>query len=300
MRAPTREQKAKEAAFLYAGLADLAVLALQVVFAFATLSLTLIGEVVRAGLLLFVDFYTFFILRAVHRNQLRKFRFGIGKVEQMCSLAIAAAIVFGGLWVANRVVDVLLFGQAAATPLGLAMAAVVSAINTLINFLGWYAMVVAASGDDSAIYEAQVRSRAVGLISSLVVQTTLTVAVLTKDPVVAVWLDGLGAAFVAWLMVTIGCKMMVQCIPDLLDHSVPAETRQKIDDVLRSAGIDLQELIRIRTRRSGSLSHVELTLAFAGCLSLAEFRDRAHQIEQLLVSHVQDADVTVLVDVGER
>src|SRR5919106_4014268 len=130
MRAPTPEEKAKEDAILYTTLADVAIVLVTFLFAVLTLSLTLIGETLRMTLMM-GDVYTFFVLRAVHRDQLRKYRFGIGKVEQICNLSIGAALVVGGLWVAQQVFDTLLFGHEAASPLGLAIAAVVNAVNTL-------------------------------------------------------------------------------------------------------------------------------------------------------------------------
>ena len=127
MRVPTREQQAKESAVLYTALADLAIVALQTTFALTTLSLTLLSEAIRVGLMLVIEFYALFVLRALHRKRLQKFRFGIGKVEQMCDLAIGTALLFSGFWIANQVIDTLLFTHTAATPLGLATAAVISA-----------------------------------------------------------------------------------------------------------------------------------------------------------------------------
>ena len=297
MRAPTPEQKAKEAAILYTTFADVGIILLTLVFAILTLSLTLIGEALRMTLMM-ADLYSFFVLRAVHRDQLQKFRFGIGKLEQICNLAIGAALVVGGFWVAHRVVETLLFEQIAASPLGLAMAAVVNAVNTLINTLGWFAMRAAAQNDDSAIYKAQLRSREVSLVSSLIVQTTITIAVLAKDPVVSTWLDGLGATFVAWIMVSIGLKMMWECTPDLLDRPVPDRVREQIDGLLATAGLEPEEPVRIRTRRSGSLAQVELTLAPVHCLSLAGFNERVARVQRLVESHVPEADVTIVVDAG--
>ena len=300
MREPTPEQKAREAAFLYAGLVDLAVLALQFVCALATLSLTLIGEVVRAGLMILVDFYTYFVLRAVHRQRLHMYRFGSGKLEQMCSLAIGAAIVFGSFWVADRVADTLLYGQAAATPFGLAIAAVVSAINTLANFVGWFAMVSAAKSEDSVIYKSQIRSRAVGLVSSLVVQITLTIAALAEDSVVSIWLDGLGATFVACLMLWIGLLMVAKCIPDLLDHPVSNEMKKRIESALLSAGVAPNELVRTRTRRSGSLPQVELTLTGTELASLADFKQRVAHIQRLIENEIREVDVSIVIDAADR
>ena len=296
MRAPTKEQKAKEAAVLYTSTADLAIVTLLFIFAVATSSLTLLSEAIRVALMLIIEFYSLFVLRAVHRDRLRKFRFGIGKVEQMCNLAIGAALVFSGLWVAQSVVATLLFAHVAASPLGLASAAVISAINLLINILGWLAMVAAARGDDSAIYRAQLRARVVKLVSSAIVQTTITIAALAKDPVVATFFDCIGATFVAGVMVTIGFRMMAECLPDLLDHPVPEATKREIQTGLSAAGITDEELVCVRTRCAGSVPQVELTLAPSGFVSLADYSRLAARLENRLKDQLRGADVSVVVD----
>ena len=295
MRAPSPEQKAKEAAIFYTILADMLIGILLLVFALITRSLTLLSEGVRLLLMLLVEFYSFVVLRAVHRNRLGKFRFGIGKLEQFCNLAIGAALVASGFWVAGRVFALLLLEQAAASPLGLATAAVINAINTMINILGWYAMKSAARGDDSPIYKAQLRARMVKLVSSLFVQTTLTIAALAKDPTVSIWLDAIGAAFVACIMISIGLKMLGECVPDLLDHAVPEEMKARIHAVLVATGIAPEEVVRLRTRRSGSLAQVELTLTAADSVLLSDFEQRARRVQRVFDSHIQDADVTIVI-----
>ena len=178
------------------------------------------------------------------------------------------------------------------------MAAIVGAINTLINALGWFAMSAAARSDNSAIYKAQLRSRKVSLFSSLVVQTTMTIAVLAKDPMFSTSLDGVGATFVVWIMVSIGFKMMWEAVPDLLDHRIPNRMQEQIEGVLAAAGLEPEELVRARTRQSGSLAQVELTLAPVDCLSLADFKQRIGHLQRMIESHVPGAEVAIVVDTG--
>ena len=270
-QAPTQDQKAKEEAVLYTALADLAAVFLAATLAITTQSLALLSEAIRGGLMLIIEFYAFFILRAVHRDRLGKFRFDIGKLEQMCNLAIGASLVLSGLWIVQHVIQSLLFDQAAATPLGLATAAVIGAINLAINALGWFAMISAARSDGSAIFKGQLRARTVKLLSTLVVQKTMTIAALAKDPMIAAGLDGLGASFVAVLIVAIGFKMVWGCLPDLLDRSVPESIAAEIEAILDKAGITSAEIARIRTRRAGSFPHIELTLTTTGCLWVRDF-----------------------------
>jgi len=294
-QAPTAEQIAKERAVLYTALADLAIVVLQINFAVLTRSLSLLSEAIRVGLMLTIEFYTFFVLRAVHRGRLGKFRFGIGQLEQMCNLVIGLCLVLSGLWVAQEVVRSILIGHAAATPLGLATAAVINGINLTINVLGCFAMVSAARSGDSAIFRAQLRARTVKLLSSIIVQTTMTGAALAKDPLVAAWLDGLGASFVAALMVAIGLRMVWNCVPDLLDRAVHAELSAGIDSILEAAQAGPVEIAQRRTRRAGSFPQIELTLSTTGCDWVSDFLERAGELEARLRSHMPDADITIAV-----
>ena len=143
------------------------------------------------------------------------------------------------------------------------------------------------------------RARVVKLVSSAIVQTTITIAALAKDHVVSHWLDGLGATFVAGLMVAIGFKMITDCLPDLLDQPVPETIKREIEAGLLSAGIAREEVVRIRTRCAGSIPHVELTLAPTGGASLAACCRRAANVEGRLHDHLRGADVSVVVEAIE-
>jgi divalent metal cation (Fe/Co/Zn/Cd) transporter len=138
------------------------------------------------------------------------------------------------------------------------------------------------------------------VVASLIVQTTLTVAVLVKDPVVSIWLDGLGATFVAWIMISIGLRMMWESTPDLLDRAVPDRVSEQIQGLLATAGLKPEEPVRIRTRRSGSVTQVELTLAPVHCLSLAEFQERIGRVHRMFERHIPEAELIVVVDAGGR
>jgi hypothetical protein len=77
-------------------------------------------------------------------------------------------------------------------PFGLAMAASFGALNTLLNYIAWNEVRKARRRGHSVIMQAQLESRLTKLVSSLIVQITMTVAALARDPLIAVWADGLG------------------------------------------------------------------------------------------------------------
>jgi len=168
MRVPTPEQKAKENALLYTTLADLAIFLVLFVTAIATLSLTLLSKVIRVGLMLVIGFNALFILRKVHRDQFQNLRFGIGKIEQMCKLAVGAALLLSGFWLANHIFVTLLVTHNVATTLGLAIAASVGAVHLLVNTISWLALSAQAKNANSTISRLSCRQeRAVLLVVSL-------------------------------------------------------------------------------------------------------------------------------------
>ena len=129
MREPTKEERAKEVSLIYAFVADTGITALLVVTAITTGSLTVFGEAVRAVLVISIQFYSIWLLNAVHRDRLTRYEYGVGKMEQFVWVVVGLGMVVGGFWVAQTVVKTILSAEPAASPLGLATAAIVNAIN---------------------------------------------------------------------------------------------------------------------------------------------------------------------------
>jgi divalent metal cation (Fe/Co/Zn/Cd) transporter len=294
MRTPTRQEQAKERSFLYTSLADTVIVALLVIFALATGSLTLLGEAIRGVLMLTIQFYALWVLLALHRDRLARFQYGLGKMEQFVWVVIALGLLVSGLWVARTVIETIFTAQTAASPLGLTWAAIVNAINTLVNALGWFAMVAASDDDDSEVYRAQLRARFTMLISALILQGTLTAAALAKDAAIALVLDAVGAIFVTCLMLYNGFSMIARALPDLLDAPASAELgatiRQSVAAVVAEA-----DIMAIRTRRAGRQTFAEVTIAASAFPSLAALAARTAAIRQSLQRQGAEVDLAVVV-----
>ena len=294
-RVPTSEERAKERSVLYSSLADVCVIFLQVGFAIITGSLTLLSESVRSILMLAVEFYSLWLLAAVHRDRLKHFKFGIGKVEQFVWLLIGFGLLVSGLWVASKVAESVFSTQLAPTPLGLAFAAIVNAINFLINALSFYAMFTASRGDDSDIFRAQLKSRGVKLGNSLFLQITLTIGALASDPVIALVLDAVGAGFVSALMVVSGVSMFARSLPDLLDAPVDEAMENRLTKALAGTSHSTKDLMGIRTRRSGQNPHVEITLSPTPHKSVNRLQKRIEEIRKALQEVGDGIDLSIVV-----
>lgn len=298
---PSPLERAKERSVLLSCIADFAMIALQVVFAVITGSLTLLSEAVRSIMMWVIELYSLWLMSGVHRGRLQHFQFGIGKVEQFSWLLIGAGMVLSGLWVAAQIVESIFAAHFVPSPLSMACAAIVNAINLMTNAFSFYAMVTSSEESDSEIFRAQIRSRALKLSNSVFLQITLTIAALASDPVVAVFMDGLGATFVACLMVVTGCSMVVRSLPDMLDAPVAASLQDRIAAAVAETSLPPEDIVLIRTRRSGRFPQVELTLAAGDGGSVAALKERLREIKAAIARiDSQISIVTVIADAESR
>ncbi len=293
MRAPTPEERAKETSFLYTTLADVWIVALLIIVAFASGSLTMLSEAVRSVLMIVISFYSLWLLLAVHRGRLTRFEYGVGKIEQAVWVMVGVGLVISGLWIAQTVVDTLFSSKPAASPLGLVVAAITNAINTLINVLGWHAMLTASRADDSEVFRAQLGARFTMMVSTLFLQVTLTMAALAKDDAIALALDAIGATFVSGLMLYNGVSMIAHGLPHLLDSPAPADLAALIRKAIESE-VPPNSIVSIRTRRAGSTTFAEVAVAATAFPSMTALQEGTSTIATALRQQGAEVDLTVV------
>ncbi|MEM6461524.1 MAG: cation transporter [Pseudomonadota bacterium] len=294
-REPSPTERAKERSTFYTIVADLFITALQLIAAALTGSLTLLSESIRCVLMDIVEIYSYWLLGGVHRGRLKHFQFGIGKIEQFAWLIFGCALFLSGLWLTARVFQSVFDSQLAPSPQGLAFAAVVNAINLLINVLSFYAMLAASDQKESDIFRAQRRSRGLKALNSAFLQVTLTIAALSSDPVIARVMDGVGAALVAGVMVVTGGAMIGRALPDLLDAPLTGSAFERIMAAIASTAGAVSDIASVRTRRSGRFPQVEVTLSHLGAASAQELDTRIRELRDAIAEIDENIELVVVV-----
>lgn len=291
-RRPTDPERRQESSVLYTWLADAAFFVVYLIIAVLTGSMTMISEIVRGSFMMAAALYGYWVMRALHRDRLKRFEFGVGKLEQFVAVVTGLGLIVSGLWVANSVIDTVLSDSQAASPFGLAAAAVTAAFNTVINSIGWYALVVASHEGERDVYKTQIRARFTMMAGSLFIQITMTAAALAKDPALALILDAVGAIFIVGLMLVNGTSMIVRALPDLLDSPAMPELGALIRET--AAGVIPAEAeLHVRTRRSGRTTFAEVAVAAAPA-SAATLRDWTVAIERALESAGELVEVSIV------
>ncbi|MEM9240290.1 MAG: cation transporter, partial [Pseudomonadota bacterium] len=258
-------------------------------------SLTMLSESIRCLLMDIVEIYSYWMLRGVHRGQMHHFQFGIGKIEQFAWLVIGTALFLSGLWLALHVIQTVFESQHAPSPVGLAFAAVVNAINLMINSLSLYAIISASEQKESDIFRAQRRARALKTLTSAILQITLTIAAISSDPVVAKVLDGAGALLVAGIMSTTGGAMVARSLPDLLDAPLNDTVIKRILSAVAETAGSATDVAAVRTRRSRRFPQVEITLSHDNESSPRELRTRIRELRHSIAGIDEDIELSIVL-----
>ena len=295
----TREQRTREQAILFALIADVAILLVMTVVGLLGGSLTMMAESVRAWLMDAIEGFALVVMRRIHRGKLVGFEFGPGKLEQVANLAIAAGMLGGGVWIALGALALATGERPIGTPFGLALAAIVGAVNTSINLIAWDAVRRAARGEKSLIMQGQLTSRNVKLVSSLVVQLSLTVAAVSTDDVVAACADAAGALFVVAFIVVTAVGMLRDGFPDIIDHALEETVQQAINRALACHFGDYDRFDGVRSRRSGRHVFIEVALGFDSGLTMGEVTRRSAALSATMRSEIADADIAILASSHE-
>ncbi|GAB5468142.1 MAG: cation diffusion facilitator family transporter [Rhodospirillales bacterium] len=291
----TAQERQRERALLYTLIADIAIVGVIAVVAVASGSLTMGAELIRTVLMVALEVFSFVAMWRIHRGRFADFEFGHGKIEQLANLGIAVGLLVGGGLVLTGSITALTGTPQVLSPLGLAFAASVAAINTSENFLAWYAMRRAAKAEANAILTSQMRARWVKLVSAVVVQLALTIAAITYDTLVAHWLDGLGAIFVGCFMILTAVGMFREGLPDLLDKGLDEAAHLAILRALSAHDESYTLFHGVRTRSSSGHMFVEVELGYPKDLPLEEIDRRRMALEKSFHEELGPCDITVKV-----
>ncbi|MEX1109920.1 MAG: cation diffusion facilitator family transporter [Dongiaceae bacterium] len=290
----TLDQRRKENSIFYSLIADMGILTIFFIVGIVGGSLTIIAEMIRGTLMNAIEGFSLLVMRRVHRETLFTLEFGPGKLERVANVGIAISMVIGALWVFINAILMILGDRELASPFGLALAAVCAAINLFINLLAWDAVRRAAQTGKSVIMQAQLKSREVKLLSSVFILAALTVAALTPDPVIVTWAEVIGSTIVAGVILFNAIDLFRAGLPDLLDRSVDESAQIAINRALAKHFDDYESLGRVRSRRSGHRTFIEVALGFDETLTMTEVGRRIVAIGNSMQTEIENADVSIL------
>lgn|SRR5690625_597067 len=286
-------ERRRETAVTLAVVLDIVMLVPYTYVGIATGSWTIIAECLRGALLILVGIVSLVTLRRIHRKRLGAYEYGAGKLEQSVTVLIAALLILAAGILLWRISGLAPQPAPPAYLAGLAIVLVV--LNFFLNCTQLWSLRRASRDGASLIVRAQYQARWVKTAASAFVVVAVTISMVSDNAQAARLADQLGTLTVIVIMVGTGIAMLRECLPDLLDRSLPETVQHGINRVLARNIDDFEQLGRIRTRRAGTVMHVEMELFLDQARSLGEASQIAEQMERQLAEEIPGVDAVIVL-----
>ncbi len=291
-RIPTAQERLEERAILIAVLLDLSLAVPYTAAAIIISSLSMLSDVLRGVLLLVVAIVSLHTLRQLHRGRITGYEYGIGKLERGIGLVVGALLLMASAFVAYKALT-----QGGGEPYD-DLWAVVAIVMVIYNFLVNVGPIVplwrANRAGGSMIVQAQLRAHIAKAVASFPVVVCVIIDAVARDPVVARTADSIGGLVGSTFMAVVGISMIRAALPDLLDRALSEPVQMKVNRTLAAFFDSYDALLGMRTRRSGNVAHVEITVGFDPARSMADVSDVLTRMEAHLKQEVPDVDAVLI------
>jgi len=106
--------------------------------------------------------------------------------------------------------------------------------------------------------------------------------------------EAVGGLVVAGFMISIAAGLLREALPDLLDRAIAEPMQMQVNRTLVEFFHDYDELIEVRTRRSGIIAHVEITLGFAPDKNLGQLSGIIERMQEHLRQAIPNSDIVIV------
>ena len=229
------------------------------------------------------DVIVIFFVRISNKPKDKNHEYGHGKFETFATLLIGCILLVIGAGIAlngsTSVISVVK-GEIIPKPGLIALAAAILTI-ALKEILYWYTILFANKLKSDVLKANAWHHRSDGLTS---IATTIGIggAIFFGEK----WtiLDPLAALFVSIFIIVMAIKLMIPCVNELMERSLPDDVENEIT-ALVEAFEGVSDLHNLRTRKIGNNCAIEFHIRMSGETSLTHAHDAVTEIECKLREH---------------
>ncbi len=259
--------------------------------AFISNSTTLFADLLRCLGEFFAILASWFVLRKMSRNETSRFNYGYGKLEQLAGVAVAAALFLTFLVsMFSGIRGLVLPSRLENAGFGFAFAIASVAGNAFL----WTSNYIADINAPSPIAESQWRLFRAKTCATLVVATSLGVALVFSDSEASVYVDPLGSIALSLFMLWQSYKLVSFSVPDLIDYAIEETLQGTLERILSEHRQLYSQLEKVRSRRTARKIYIEIFLAFPPELPFGEVHARVMSLKHAIEEHFPGADITVI------
>jgi len=278
-------------------LAAVVLVAMKLVVGISTNSLGILSEALHSGL----DFVAASItLWAVHMSAMpadREHTYGHGKFENLSALLETMLLLATCGWIVYEAGYRLFVVEKVVHATFWAFAVII--VSTVIEFSRWRALDRVAKKHNSQALAADALHFSADILSSFVVLLGL-VGVFMAELLGQPWMqkaDAVAALGVAMIVIWVSIRLGRRAVDDLLDR-IPPEMQDAVTDAAASVH-GIEEVRRVRLRRSGPLFFADITLAVDCTARIESAHQLSDRVEAAVKGVLPGADVVIHVEPGD-
>jgi cation diffusion facilitator family transporter len=288
----TEQELKQERSVLRAIILDLGAVGVNIVAAIASGSITVLADLLRAGLMLMIEIASWVTMWRGHHGKFVAFEYGIGKIERIATIIIAGGLLFSATYTVAAAWGRLSIPEILPTP-GMIFAVIAASYNFAVNLYCAVDFARANQKEGSLILGATLKARISKLVNSGIVVLVLLTASWLSDPKGATMVDVAGALLATGFMVWTAVRLLRESLPDLMDRSLPEHDQLRLLSVVARHFDKFDQFEAVRSRQSGGRAYVDMELEFERMMPLREVQRRCVAIENEIVELIPNAIVNV-------
>jgi cation diffusion facilitator family transporter len=262
-----------------------------------TNSLGILSEAAHSALDLAAAAITLWAVRAASRPADREHAYGHGKIENLSALMETFLLLVTCVWIVGEATHRLFFAANVHVDPNL-WAFLVVLLSMIVDYSRSRALKRAADQYESPALEADALHFSTDIWSSAVVMLGLCGVLASEHWAGAVsWLvhtDAVAALGVAMIVIAVSVRLGKKSVDDLLD-SVTGTLHDEVTAAVKGVP-GVEEVTRLRLRRSGSVVFADVTLAVSRIAAFERAHDISQAVEEAVHRVLPNADVVVHVE----
>lgn len=259
-------------------------------------STTLFADLLRCLGEFFAIVASWVVLLKMSRNETARFNYGYGKLEQLAGIAVAAALFLTFLVSLTSGIR----GLIVPTRLENAEFGFIFALLSVGgNAFLWTSNYIADARSPSPIAESQWRLFRAKTCATMVVVTSLGIALAFADSEASVYVDPLGSIALSLFMLWQSYTLVSASVPDLIDYAIEESLQKTLDTILADHRDDYSHVEKVRSRRTARRVYLELFLSFPADLPFGEVHRRVMLLKHSIEERFPGADTTVIPSLSQ-
>lgn len=255
-------------------------------------SLSMYSDVLKSGIELLATFLSWLTLRRIEKGKHGMYEYGIGKFENMTSLAVAGVILVSVVIISYTAVS-RLSEQVRLHEGGAYFAMVMMLIGVGVNFWLFKKNYRLSKKEYSPIMEAQWRLFFTKILADGSVLISLALSIALSGYSWSIYIDPLSSFILCGFLLHAMHSILTHSIGDLLDKTLDESMQMVIVRELGKAFDEYRLLHGVRSRRSGSRIFIDIFLEFEPEKSMREVQDSIDRIKFSVEQQIKGAQVLV-------